>query len=188
MKHTLLTKFVFILFFLSPTVFAERVAKIGEVLTFGSWTTTSSEFENAIMSFAKTTNKDGSTLGFLCSTSSSDCLPYLALKLGCEPGKTYPMLISLPEGVYAELLLCEFVSGIYIYNFPSQYTNSLVEANNVGFAYGTNNGEFKASYFSLDGSPKALIAAKKIIHAAEKNKTKEAPKPNPKSNPNEISL
>lgn len=176
----------FSLLLLSLPLAAENYFKQNEIKTFASWTTTHQVFENSVLAFAKTTNKDGSTLGFLCSSITNECLPYISLKLGCETQKKYPMLISLPEGIYAELLLCEQLSGFYIYNLPSTYTNSLLEANQVGFAYGLATGEFKASYFSLDGSPKALIAAKKIIHSFNNNKPQE--KPNPSTDEKKIYL
>jgi hypothetical protein len=154
----------------------------GKVLTHGSWTTTNIELNDELMAFAKTTNTDGSTLGFLCTSKTAECLPYISIQLGCNADTKYPMLISLPEGIYAELLLCEKLSGSYIYNIPSSYLNSLLEANKVGFAYGTASGKFKASYFSLDGSAKALISAKKMIRSFG------AKKPKRKSKPNEIYL
>lgn len=183
--------FLFLFLFCFNThSFADNILKSNEVKTFGTWTTTYVELEGAVLAFAKTINNDGSTLGFLCSSKSNACLPYISLKLGCVPQSKYPMLISLPEGVYAELLLCEQVSGFYIYNLPSTYTNSLLEANKVGFAYGTGSGEFKASYFSLDGSAKALIAAKKKIQSFQNQTTPATPATPaiPKKKANEIYL
>ncbi|MDC2888521.1 hypothetical protein [Psychrosphaera algicola] len=53
--------------------------------------------------------------------------------------------------------------GVSFFEIPQIYLDYMLTNNKFGAAYGVENGKFKASYFSLAGSTKAILAAKKKL-------------------------
>lgn len=130
---------------------------------YGSWEVKSFDLDASLLVLANTANADGSVLGFMCLSSSGDCALYLINGLTCRSEGKYPMLINLGNGIHSESLECSIIEDRHLYLFPDAYTNEVLSSESIGIAYGTASGQFKASYFDLNGSAKALIAAGKMI-------------------------
>ncbi len=145
--------------------------------TFGDWKIGSFRSDRAVVSYANTTNESGSTLGVLCLSNSDSCTPYIVNGLTCEKDGVYPALVAIDNGVEAIEMGCVHIKDRHLYTLPANHLEFMVTMNRYSVAFGTAGGKFKAAYFSLNGSAKAVIAAKQIIDAAktlpeDKNKSK----------------
>ena len=52
---------------------------------------------------------------------------------------------------------------VYLFLLPEEHLKYFITDNEYGIAFGLEGGKFKAAYFSLNGSTKAIIEAKRII-------------------------
>ena len=127
---------------------------------FGDWTATHSVIDGSRFALATTKNETGSALGLTCV--DGDCELFVNPLLECEDGSSYPVLVSNMEGIEATELQCTQWYGRHLYTFPetSVAYSALLDSNRLGVALGTASGRFKAVYFSLSGSIKAVVAAR----------------------------
>ncbi|MEJ1380071.1 MAG: hypothetical protein RPV21_03175 [Candidatus Sedimenticola sp. (ex Thyasira tokunagai)] len=156
-------------FFLSTslTVIAEEAEQ-----TYGDWEVGSFIYNKTPFSFANTTNDSNSTLGVICMESSDTCMPYVVNRLSCENDGKYPALVSIDGGIASIEMSCLIIEDRYLFLLPDSQLDYILTSNSFGIAFGTNIGKFKAAYFSLAGSAKAVIAAKLTIDAIPSSKSK----------------
>lgn len=138
--------------------------------TYGHWTVGSYKSNNTAFAYATTRSKTEGTLGIICATNIESCFPYLVNGLSCKENEIYPALVSIDnKGVEAIKMRCvHMAKNKDLYSLPQVHLNYIISSNKYGIAYGTTKGEFRAAYFDLDGSAKALLAAKKIIEEARR--------------------
>lgn len=157
--------FLYLFCFLTSHAHADDSEQI-----FGDWKVGTFSYNSALFSYANTTNDSGSTLGVLCVNSKDSCVPYIVNQLSCEKEGKYPALISVDGGIASISMSCLIVENRYLFMLPEAHLEYIVTSNTYGVAFGTDSGKFKAAYFSLNGSAKAVIAAKVKIDEMFTNK------------------
>lgn len=141
-----------------------------EEQTFGSWRVDSLEYNGVIISFANTTNESGSTLGVMCTSDSSVCAPYLLNGLTCEEDGSYPALVGVDDGIASIKMSCVHIADNHMFVLPDEHLEYLISMNRYSVAFGVSGGRFKAAYFTLNGSAKAVIAARSLVNVERSNK------------------
>lgn len=138
------------------TSFAEEYNK-----TFGDWGV-SVHYEGGVaIAIANTQNDSGSVLGVLCFNEG--CTPYTNFNLSCSEDRVYPALVSTDSGFTPITMNCTQLGGHYLFSLPEDQIEYLLSDNQYGIAFGLANGKFKAAYFSLNGSTKAIIEVKRLL-------------------------
>ena len=67
---------------------------------------------------------------------------------------------------------CFILDDMYLYLLPKKHLDYIATMNKYGIAYGEQGGKFKAAYFSLNGSAKAIISAKSMLPSIIDDKEK----------------
>jgi len=145
---------------------------VSEEQLFGSWKVNSLVYEGVTISFANTTNGSGSTLGVMCFSDSKECSPYLINGLTCDNDGKYPALVAVDNGLTSVNMECIHIEDRHLYSLPEEHLEYLISMNRYSVAFGVSDGKFKAAYFTLNGSAKAVIAARGIIDSAAEKNTK----------------
>lgn len=135
---------------------------------FGEWKANASVLNKSPIAYANTTNDSGSTLGVICIKDATSCSPYLVNNLSCEEKAKYPALVYIDEGLLSVELECIHIGKRYLYLLPTNHLEAIITDNKYAVAYGIKGGKFKAAYFNLNGSAKALLAAKKLLSSMTK--------------------
>lgn len=145
---------------MSTSVFSED-----NVRYFNDWEVRETQIDEIPIVLASTVLSDGQSLLAMCVTS--ECFPMVNLTLSCEEDGEYPVMVSADDGIYPYKASC-FISGDrYFFEFPSSVMDIYARSNSFGIAYGLGNGKFKASYFSLKGSTKAILYARERLSQLE---------------------
>lgn len=145
---------------------------------FNDWEAGSIVFGEVPITFANTTNDSESTLGVICVEKLDNCLPYLINKLSCVKEGRYPALVYVDDGLEAVSMECLQIEDRYLFILPKNHLQYIITKNKYAVAFGVD-GKFKAAYFSLSGSAKALISAKSMLGSMSKptdKRTSEKPK------------
>jgi len=142
---------------------------------FGDWKVGSWKTEGGVVAYANTTNESQSTLGMLCLSSVGECFPYIVNGLTCQTDGVYPALVSIDDGLTAVDMECVHIEDRHLFALPETHLEYMVASNSYGVAFGTSGGKFKAAYFSLSGSAKAIIAANQIMEAAQSKSKNNTP-------------
>ena len=132
---------------------------------FNDWEVRETIIKGVPIVLAKTVLPDGQSLIAMCFTS--DCFPMVNLTLTCEEDGEYPVMVSADDGIYPFTTSCYILGDRYFFEFPSTVMDIYARSNRFGVAYGLASGKFKASYFSLKGSTKAILYAKERLSELE---------------------
>ena len=151
------------IFFLLASSFT---AIANDVSSYDDWQITESVTNGINIVLAATVNDDDTSAGALCFNGA--CHPFVRTGLTCKEDTEYPFLLYFDTGLVALDLGCTVMGDIYLHELPSNYLDKLLSDNDFGVAYGIQGGKFKASYFSLSGSTKALLAARKRIEELDR--------------------
>lgn len=147
---------------LTSTVYADKQ-------TYGSWDVDARDFKGGTLSFANTSNDSGSIFGVMCFSTSGECQPILINGLSCDEDVSYPALVGVDDGITSVDMGCVHIEDRYIFTLPVDQLEYVVTMNRYSIAFGVQGGRFKAAYFSLSGSAKAVIAAKVLIGNKKKS-------------------
>lgn len=154
----------YLIIILSFNVYADEKEQI-----YGDWRAGIISSDSIVFAYANTTNESESTLGILCLNDSVTCVPYLLNGLRCEEGGEYPILVAIDDGVVSVDAGCLHIEDRHLFTLPDDHIEYMATMNRYSVAYGTETGKFIAAYFSLNGSAKAQIVAKKLIDSASKS-------------------
>ena len=141
-------------------------ATANDVERYDDWKVTESTINGTNFVLATTVNDDGTAAGAFCFNDA--CYPFVNTNLSCEKDIKYPVLLNFDDGLVALNLDCVIFGDTYLFELPSNYLDKLVSGNEFGVAYGVQGGKFKASYFSLTGSTKAVLAARKRLEELDR--------------------
>lgn len=119
---------------------------------------------------AATVNDDDTSAGAICDTDG--CYPFVNLRISCEEEVEYPFLISFDVGILYGSTSCTILEDTYLFGFGDDVLEKMMTSSRMGVAYGLEDGTFKATYFSLSGSTKSVIEARKRVQEFNKNSTK----------------
>ena len=143
---------------------------------FNDWEVRETIIDEVPFVLATTVLSDGQSLMAMCFTSQ--CFPMVNLKLSCEKGAEYPVMVSADDGIYPFQASCFILDDeSYFFEFPSGVMDIYARSNSFGIAYGLGSGKFNASYFSLKGSTKAILYARERLSELEAVREPEKSKP-----------
>lgn len=129
-----------------------------DVRVFDDWQVRDIQVEDVPIVLASTLLSNGQALIAMCL--ASECYPMVNLSLTCEDDGEYPVLVSADDGIYPFTATCFTLGDRFFFEFPAAAMDIYARSNRFGVAYGMAGGKFKASYFSLKGSTKAILHAK----------------------------
>lgn len=133
---------------------------------FNDWEVRETIINEVPIVLANTVLSDGQSLMAMCFTSK--CFPMVNLNLTCEKDGEYPVMVSSDDGIYPFQASCFILNDeSYFFEFPSGVMDIYARSNSFGIAYGLGSGKFRASYFSLKGSTKAILYAKERLSELE---------------------
>ncbi len=136
---------------------------------YDNWEIVETELNGDPLVFTYTTNESGSKLGAIC-LKEKGCTPYVSHGFSCKDGGEYPFLVSVDEGIVMQNLECFVMDQYYFYLMPQAFLKYIITDKNFGVAFGKESGKFGASYFSLTGSAKAIMAAQKMLSTQDEGK------------------
>lgn len=146
-----------------------------DVREFNDWAVRETKVDEVPIVLASTVLPDGQSLLAMCVTS--ECFPMVNLTISCEEDGEYPVMVSADDGIYPYSASCFIMADRYFFEFPSSVMDIYARSNSFGIAYGLGSGKFKASYFSLKGSTKAILYARERLSELEAVREPEKSKP-----------
>ncbi len=114
--------------------------------------------------FARITNAEGSTAGYVCNIANKACDAYLFSGASCEEGELYPLMVNSPLGAYSMTAKCLTLGKYQLLIMVEN--KSAVEAfqsgGEIGFALPMASGAFKVFRFTTAGATAAIEAARTL--------------------------
>ncbi len=129
---------------------------------FADWTVDHVTLDDIAFIYTNTSNESDDKLGVMCIAGKDICTPYLSNGLTCEKDGEYPALVQVDGGLLSISMSCLILSDRYLFALPDSHQEYLKTNNKYSIAFGVKDGKFKATYFSLNGSAKAIDFAMDI--------------------------
>lgn len=135
------------------------------IQVFGDWEVDLIYISKVPFSIAVTTNDSDSSLGVICMGKNDGCIPFINNQLSCEEQAKYPALVYVDSGLVSINMECLQLGDLDLFVLPDEHLEYIITNNKYSVAFGVKGGKFRAVYFSLNGSAKALIEAKRLINS-----------------------
>lgn len=138
----------------------------------GNWVGTS----NADQIATGVPSDSGALFGMTCTKSTGTCEWGISIDLGCQPGASYPFLMSARSGGYHVTGVCVGQSSdprLHRYNITGSMDvirEALSSGGTIGFVTPTEAGKFKVFRFDVDHADTAITALLNAFQIMTSNK------------------